>query len=170
MLGETVRSRWFSVSVHAALWLLLLLIVLRLGGTHPRFNESRPNPATVVAPAPVARLEHLFVARPATPAASLNLQNPFDTTYFIPHATPPPAPTTRKIQLTYRGFYQTANQPKHALVLYDNTHISVAVGSSVVTNLFVAQVTATSLTLTNALAQTNVLTLNTRKEIEIPLR
>ena len=44
------------------------------------------------------------------------------------------------------------------------------VGAKVVTNWFVAEATLQSLTLTNLTAQTNVLTLNAKKEIEVPIQ
>ena len=180
MLSETLRSRWFSGCVHAALWLLLFRVVTDIGGKRPAFQEARPDPSAVFAPVPVAKLEKLFVT--SKPSASLAPvsgkddgwvagQNPFDTTHFIPQTTPPPpAPTTRIISLTYQGFYQTGDGPKRALIRYGDAVVNVAVGTSVATNLFVAHVTATNLTLTNAVAQTNVLALNTKKEIEIPIR
>lgn len=176
MLSETLRSRWFSGCVHAGLWLLLVLILTSIGGKRPAFRETRPDPASVIAPVPVAKLEHLF-APTAVPAAKVDgwtaSQNPFDTVYFIPQTTPPaPAPTTRMISLTYHGFYQTGASAKHALIRFGDALVSVAVGNSVATNLIVATVTATNLTLTNATVagQTNVLVLNTKKEIEIPIK
>jgi len=174
MLSETLRSRWFSACVHTGLWLLLLLLLTRIGGKRPPFEEGRPDPAAVTAPVPVAKLENLFanVNRPK-PAAEAGMLNPFITAYFQPPTTPPPpSPTTRKIELTYQGFYQTGDTPKHALIRFGDALVSVPVGDSVATNLFVASATATNLTLTNraVAGQSNVLTLNTKKEIEIPIR
>ena len=44
------------------------------------------------------------------------------------------------------------------------------IGAKVVSNLFVAQATMQTLTLTNPAALTNILSVNTKKEIEIPIR
>jgi hypothetical protein len=172
MLSETLRSRWFSGCVHVALWLLLLLIVIKVGGRRPPFQEARPNPDAVTDPVPVAKLETVFASRYRPPAAGkTNSLNPFFTTYFLPkHPPAPPPPTTRKVELTYRGFYQTEGSPKYALILSGNALLGVPVGGRFETNLFVANVSEVNLTLTNATAQTNVLTLNTKKELEIPIR
>jgi hypothetical protein len=174
MLSETLRSRWFSACVHAGLWLLLLLVVTGIGGKRPYFREARPDPAAVTAPVPVAKLENLFAAanrsKPIGDAASLN---PFITSYFIPQTAPqPPAPTTRKIELTYLGFYQTGNSPKRAMIRIGDALVAIPVGGSVATNLSVANATVLTLTLTNSAVagQSNVLALNTKKEIEIPIR
>lgn len=172
MLSETLRSRWFSGCVHAALWVLLALIITGVGGKRPPYQAARPDPDAVIAPVPVAKLEGVFPSgiktNWPTDAATLN---PFFTTYFIPKTPPaPPPPTTRKVELTYRGFYQTGDSPKYALILSGSALLGVPVGGRFETNLFVANVSAANLTLTNATAQTNVLTLNTKKELEIPIR
>lgn len=174
MLSETLRSRWFSAVQHAASWLLLVLVLTNIGGKRPRFEEARPDPTAVTMPVPVAKLEHLFPSvtitqQPVTLAGSLN---PFYTAHFQPQAAPPPpTPTTRIIALTYQGFYQTGDGPKRAMIRYGDSLVSVPVGSSVVTNLLVAAATPVNLTLTNpATGQTNLLVLNTKKEIEIPIQ
>ena len=41
--------------------------------------------------------------------------NPFFTRYFVPVPSPATRPTTRKIEVTYQGFYQTGDGPKHAI-------------------------------------------------------
>jgi hypothetical protein len=173
MLSEILRSRWFSGCVHAGLWWLLLLVLTGIGGKRPQFRE-RPDPAAVVAPVPVAKLENLFapVSRPKL-VVEAGSRNPFDTTYFIPQTTPPPpSPTTRKIELTYQGFYQTGDGPKRAMIRFGDALLGIPVGGKVATNLHVANVTTLTLTLTNSAVagQSNVLTLNTKKEIEIPIR
>ena len=58
-----------------------------------------------------------------------------------------------------------------ALMLrFGDTLIGIPVGGSVVSNLFVAEATFKTLTLTNHIAQTNVLTVNVKKEVEVPLK
>jgi len=172
MLSETLRSRWFSGCVHAGLWLLFLLVMTRIGGQRPDFQEARPDPAAVTAPVPVGKLENLFVpANWSNLAPETGSLNPFITSYFQPPTKPPPpSPTTRRIQLTYQGFYQTGNAPRRAVIRFGDALVDVPVGDTVTPTLFVASVTATNLTLTNSAAQTNLLVLNTKKEIEIPIR
>jgi hypothetical protein len=173
MLNETLRSRWFSAGLHAGLWLLLLLAVIGIGGGRaPHFREAEADPTTVSTPVPVAKLEKLFTPtnwpKNVVDASSLN---PFVTTYFMPtNPPPPPPPTTRKVELTYQGFYRTAEGPKYTLLRLGDALVSVPVGGRVVTNLYVIEATLQTLTLTNSAAQTNVLTLNTKKEVEVPLK
>lgn len=180
MLSETLRSRWFSTSLHAGLWVLLLLVVIGsgIGGGAPRFREAVANPTTVTSPVPVAQLERLF-RQPALPKgladpATLNL---FTTTYFVPPPTPtptlpppPPPPTTQKIELTYQGYYRTGDGPKYVLLHLGEKLVGVPVGGMVITNLMVVEATLQTLTLTNTAVQTNVLTLNTKQVVEVPLK
>ena len=177
MLNETLRSRSFSAGLHAVLWLLLLLAVVGIGGGRALvFREAEVDPSAVNTPVPVAKLEKLFAPtnwpKSVVDAASLN---PFATTHFIPAPTPPPPPpppppTMRKIELTYQGFYRTAEDPKHALLRLGDTLVDIRVGGMVVTNLYLIEATMQTVTLTNSAAQTNVLTLNTKREVEVPLK
>ena len=178
MLSETLRSRWFAISLHVGLWVLLLLALVGggIGGRLLEFQEAVPNPAAVITPVPVAKLEVLFaptnfprlVVDPAT-------KNLFSTAHFVPAITPPPPPpapppTTWKLDLTYQGFYRTGEGPKYALVLLGEKLASIPVGGMVVTNLFIVNATVKTLTLTNTAVQTNILTLNTKQPIEVPLK
>ena len=98
-------------------------------------------------------------------------QNAFATLHFIPPVVPaPPPPTTRRIELTYQGYYQTSAGPRRVMLRFGDAMVNIPVGSSVVTNLFVADAAFQTLTLTNNTGQTNVLALNVKKEIEVPLK
>lgn len=172
MLNETLRSRWFAAGLHAGLWLLLLLAMTAIGGKRPRFQEADTDPTAVSIAVPVAKLETVF--SPANwqnknldPAAP----NPFVTRHFFPAPVPPPVvPTTRKVELAYQGFYQTPGRPKQALIRMGEAILNVPMGGSVVSNLFVVEATALTLMLTNSAAQTNILALNLKKELEVPLK
>ncbi len=172
MLKETLRSRWFSACLHAGLWLLLLLAIISVGGRTPQYHEAAADPAAVRTPIPVARLKKLFTPenwpKHVVDAATLN---PFTTTHFMPPLPPPPPPpTTRKVEVTYQGFYRSVDGPIHTLLRVGDTLLAVPVGGMVVTNLFVIEATMQTLTLTNSAAQTNVLTVNAKKELEVPLK
>ncbi len=181
MLSETLRSRWFSICLHAGLWVLLLLALLGSGivGRPPQFHEAIANPAAVITPVPVAKLEILFAPtnypKIVVDPATLNL---FTTAYFVPPPKPtpppppppPPPPTTWKVELTYQGFYRTGDGPKYALILMGEKLVPIPVGGSVVTNLFVVDAAVQTLTLTNTAVQTNVLTLNTKQVVEVPIK
>jgi len=179
-LGETLRSRWFSICLHVCLWLLVVLVV----------NDSRPRGSKVpftrasvtsppIVPVPVEKLPGLFVPRnPKTLAATPANPGFFSTTHFVPSTPPPPTPppppppppTTWKLELTYQGFYRTGDGPKYAVVRMHEKLVSIPVGSMLVTNLYVVDAAVRSLTLTNTAVQTNELALNTKQVIEVPLK
>ena len=82
----------------------------------------------------------------------------------------PAPPTTRKIELTYQGYYQTEGSPKTAILKLADVYIVVPVGAAVATNFYVSEATMQSLTLTNPRSQTTLLPLNAKKEIEVPVK
>ena len=168
MLTPALRSRWFATLVHAGLWGLLILTLAALGGRAPRFSEARTQAPPPPDPIPTQRIRSLFSA--AAPVASLpetNLTNPFFTRHFQPPVVLPP--TTRKVELTYHGYFNAANGPKTALVKVDETLTPVAAGGKAVASLFVADVSWQLLILTNAAGQTNLLPMGTKKVVEVPI-
>lgn len=171
MLTQTFKSRWFVTVLHTGLWLLLALAVLRLRGTSPHFLETTSHTSPAESPVPVARLEALF-APESWPkhAGETNSLSPFATRYFTPPVTPVVPPTTRKVELTYQGFYQTGDDPKHVFLQVDSALVVSLVGGRIATELFIADAAMQTLTLTNLAAQTNVLTVNTKKIVEVPVK
>ena len=169
MLNQTLKSRWFVTFVHVGLWALLAVALIKLGGSSPPYLETLAYTSQVQSPVPVARLERLFDSLPAvTPMTNSAIPSSFATTYFVPPAPPPP--TTRKVAITYLGFYQTGDKPRRVFLNMDEVlHVS-AIGDQIATNLFVAEAALQTLTLTNSAAQTNVLTLNAKKVVEVPIR
>src|ERR1041384_1406656 len=91
MLTATLRSRSFSAALHAALWLLLVLALVGIGGGRSlQYREAEPDPTAVTTPVPVARLEKLFAAANwPKQVVGAGSSNAFYTTHFIP---PPPPP------------------------------------------------------------------------------
>jgi hypothetical protein len=180
-LSETLRSRWLSTGLHLGLWLLLLAVIgsgFRARG--PQFQEAAGNSAAVTNPVPVAKLQLLFAAnnfpKSVVNPATLNL---FSTPHFIPRnvvapsptpAPAPPPPTTWKVELTYQGYYCSGDGPKYALVRVGEKLINIPVGGVVVTNLMVLDAGVQNLTLTNTAMQTNVLALNAKQVVEVPLK
>ena len=169
LLKKTLRSRWFVVCMHASLWLLVYLALTNLGGKAPDVRDADVAAPTPQNPVPVAGLERLF--SPGIWPKSLidtNRLNPFFTPYFIPPAPPPP--TTRKIEVTYQGFYQTGADSKRVIFKLGEAFLVAPIGARVATNIFIAEATMQALTLTNLSAQTNILPLNTKKEIVVPIQ
>ena len=173
ILKNTLRSRWFITTLHAGLWLLLYLAVANLGGKAPDSWDADAVTAPPQSLVPVAGLQRLYSS--GTQPRSLigtNTVDPFLTRYFVPPAppAPPPPPTTRKIEVTYQGFYQTGDGPKQTIFRLGEALLVAPVGARIATNLFIAEVTMQAMTLTNLAAQTNILPLNAKKEIVIPIQ
>jgi len=172
-LLQVLRSRGFALGVHLALWLLLYLSLTSLGGKAPPFGEATsPLRATQTAAAGTG-LESLFApfTQPRSVGGSNSL-SPFFTRYFAPAPAPaaPPPPTTRKLEMVYQGYYETPDQPKHVVVKLGDAYLTAAIGTALVTNLFVAEVTMQNLIFTNQAGQSNLFLLNVKKEIEVPIR
>lgn len=165
---QTLRSRWLVVFVHACLWILLYLAAAGIGGKTPDLHESDSFSAPAQSPAPVARLDQLFApdASPKWPGDT-NAASAFFTRHFIP-AVPAP-PTIRKFELTYQGFYQSGDSARQTMIRLGDSFLVTPVGGRVISNLFVADATLQTLTLTNPAAKTNILPLNQKKEVEVPL-
>jgi len=170
MVIQLLRSRAFAISIHVMLWLLLILCVINLGGTSPRFVEA-DTPSTVVnSPIPSARITNLFSADlwPDT-LGSTNFQNLVYTRHFIPPVVPPPPPpTTKKIQLTYHGFFQTGDDPARAFLTVENKIVTEPTGAAAAPTWIIAEISAQSVVLTNAQSQTNIVQLNKSTAVAVP--
>jgi hypothetical protein len=171
LLSQILRSRWFTALVHAGLWLLLFLGVKSFGGKSPALRDTVALSTPAESPAPVAKLERLFSPGIWPRIVSdTNTTSLFFTRHFIPPPTPTPQPpTTRKIEITYHGFYETGGGPRHVMVKLADALVDRLLGDRVSTNWFIGGATFQALTLTNAAAQTNLLPLNIKKEIEVPI-
>lgn len=168
MLTRPLRSRWFAALIHVGLWLLLILALAALGGRTPRFSAATTPGAASPDPVPTGIIQRLFSARlPLDKLNATNLSNPFFTRHFEPPVVP--APTTRKVELTYHGFYQTTDGPMTALLKVGENIVPVAVGARALADLFVADISFPTLVLTNAASLTNALPLNTKKVVDVPL-
>lgn len=171
IVAQLLRSPWLAALVHAGLWLLLYLAASGLGGTAPIFRESDGTETIAQMPPPIGKLSPLFaVTSWPKITGHTNLHSIFGTSHFIPAPKPaPPPPTTRKIELTYQGYYSVDGKSLVMLKMGDKFLVS-AVGANVTDNLFAAQVAVMNLTLTNSAGQTNVLPLNVKKEVEVPIK
>ncbi len=172
VVTRTLRSRWCVVGMHAGMWFSLYLAVTSLGGKAPAFQEAQAAAKPPQSPAPVAAIERLFSQgfRPQ-PLTDTNALNPFITRYFVVvPPTPPPPPTTRKIEVTYQGFYQTGEGQKQMIFRLGDAYVVAPIGARVATNLFIAEATMQAMTLTNLQAQTNIVPLNVKREIVVPIQ
>lgn len=168
---RAIRSRWLAISTQVGLWLLLYVAVMGLRGKPPEMREADGTSPPPPRPIPVGRAVQLMNRSSwpqITPAT--NTTDPFFTRHFIPPPKPaPPPPTTRKIELVYLGFYVSDGSKKQTMVKMGDTFLVSPLGSKVTGNLFASDATALSLTLTNTTGQTNLLPLNVKKELEVPI-
>ena len=149
--------------VHAGLWLLLYLAITNFGRKAPDFRDADAVANPPQGSVPVAGLERLF-------SPGIWPQSLIDTNRLNPFSTPAPPPsTTRKIEVTYQGFYQTGDAPKHIIFKLGDAFKVATVGARIATNIFIAEATMQAMILTNLSAQTNILPLNTKKEIVVPI-
>jgi hypothetical protein len=171
-LLQAIRSRWFAICVHVVLWCVLYLAVAQLGGTTPEFRVADSSTPPAPGPVPITAMDSLFSpAQWPNPNALTNVPSPFFTTHFVPVPSPvPPPPTTRKVEVTYQGFYQAGDSVKHAIVKVGEAFVAAVAGAPVTTNLFVADASLGNLVLTNFTGETNVILLNMKKEVEVPIK
>lgn len=171
-ITQVLRSRGFAWSVHGGLWLLLYLAVANLGGKAPVFHEGQGSSTAPQIITPVAKLDLLFSPAGVVQSVSAtNLPNPFFTTHFVPPApVAPPPPTTRNLDVVYQGYYQTEAGPKFAVISLAGGLKVTKIGALLATNWFVADANLQTVLLTNTSGQTNLLNLNTNKQIEVPVR
>jgi hypothetical protein len=175
MLAHTLKSRGFAAAVHAGLWLLLYLTVTKLDRSDPGLKEADSFSAPPQSLVPLESLGGLFAQKIApTPGPDTNL-SPYFTRHFIPLPAPPPPPpppppTTRKIDLTYLGYYQASDSPVRVLLRQGDSFLVSSLGAQVATNVFVSGIGLKALTLTNLAGQTNILPVNVRTEIEVPIQ
>lgn len=171
MLLQTIKRRGFATTLHVALWVLLALIAFQLRSVPPHFRETTSHTAPARSPVPVTPLEDLFDVVPWTElVGKTNSTSPFHTRHFIPAVVTVPPPTTRKFEMTYQGFYQTSGETKQVFVKVDDALKLAKIGSSLVTNLVVTDAVFDTLTLTNSAGQTNLLKLNTKQTVEVPIQ
>ena len=168
---DILKSRSFAVTVHVGLWVLVIVAALGFSGALPEYRESDGAASSPQSPIPVAGLEQLSSPANWPKLDNTNFVNPFSTKHFVPpQVAPPPAPTTRKFAATYQGYYQAENGPLQTILKVGTNFLITPVGGRVLSNVFVADASMQFLTLTNTAVKTNVLPLNTPKEIEVPIQ
>jgi hypothetical protein len=143
-LARTLRSRGVILGLHGVFWVMLYAALVGLGGKSPPFRENLAGSAPPLSPAPVAKLDRLLA----------------------PQQWPK---STKKIELTYLGFFETTGGRRTTIVKLGDAFLVKQVGSKVTANLFAAEASILVLTLTNSAAQTNILQLNIKKEVEVPI-
>jgi hypothetical protein len=163
------QERLLAVLLLSGLTALLVLAALSLGGSMPELPAPNRGPDEARTLIPVGGVDALFAPSSiAQLALRTNLHSPFYTTFYQPPL--PQAPTTRKVELTYQGFVETAAGERRAFIRTGDTLFVGPIGSKVLADLVVLEITTRTLTLTNSTSTTNVLEFNARKELEVPVQ
>lgn len=99
-----------------------------------------------------------------------NLASVFVTTYFRPPPPPPPpVRKTQKFQLTYQGFFETADGVRRAYVLVNDRLAILAPGARVVGDVVVGEMDRLQLRLVQAETQTVIVPFRATREVEVPV-
>lgn len=165
------RNRWLAGLLPVAMAALLTLLVVDFGGKLPplpSLTNTTTNHTEII---PVSRMENLFgLANVAHPNATTNLTHPFYTTHFQPPPPKPqpPPPTTKKVDVLFQGVYQSADGVKEAFLKVVEAQVIGPVGTKVVGDFAIAEITLSSLTVTNTAGKTNILQFNVKQPVEIP--
>lgn len=127
-------------------------------GSHPAAAQTRQ---FVTWPAEIAR-------RPLT-----NAGNPFFTLAIRPTPPPqppPPPPATKKVELTYRGFFETSAGVRKAVVQVADKQVLAGQGEVVVADFTVLAIELRHLALTNKAGGSVRLGFSTNQPLEIPAK
>jgi hypothetical protein len=172
ILAQTLRSRWLATVVHVSLWILLYAAFSGLQGRAPVIGDRPARSTSPQSLLPGKSLDRLFSLADIQPRPpDTNALSPFFTRHFIKEAAPaPPPPTTRKIELTYHGYWQSAENPIQTIVRLGDSFLITPLGGKITANLFAAGATMQVLTVTNPAGQTNLMPLDVKKEIEVPVQ
>jgi hypothetical protein len=162
---------WAAAALTVGILAMLVLLARDLR-TRPALVASAARSTRLKTEAlPLAKIDALFSSSEigkAVPAPEL--VNPFYTTFFQPLSQPKPqAPTTRKVELVYQGFYESAGGRKQAYVKAGDALTFAGPGEVVVADLAVSEITLRTLVLTNKSGQANTLLFKAPKEVEVPL-
>lgn len=161
------RSYWMAALLIAATGLVAVLLVSDLRDAPAELPRFAPAAAGAVLGPTNPDLPALFSAAALTNAVGVSTaQVPFVTTYFQPPPPPPPR-KTRKVKLTYNGFFETATGQKRAYVLVNDALAVLPPGAPVVADLMISNILRTELTLQQA-TQTVTIPFRGSKEMEVP--
>lgn len=167
------RGYVLIAGVVAIVVLVVVLLLSDFGGELPALPRFVP-PTTIGSFGPTDnRLGQLFApAALAVVAPATNLPAPFVTAYFQPPPPPPPPPPdikkTRKVTLTYNGFFETSSGEKRAYVLVGGASSLLTLGAPVVSDLMISNIQRTQLTLRRAITQEVTVPFRGSTEVEIP--
>ncbi len=102
-----------------------------------------------------------------------NTANPFFTLAIQPApppTPPPPPPATRKVSVTYRGFFETSARVRRALVKVADKEVIVGKGDEILADFVVVEIELRHLGLTNGTGGAVKLDFSKPNSIEVPAK
>lgn len=163
------RSSLMAAGILATALLILILLARDLSDALPDLPRFEPSTGAGIVGPTNARLPELFgLTSVAASVQASNLPSPFSTTFFQPPPPPPPK-KTRKVNLTYNGYFETAAGQKRAYVTVGENLEMLSLGAPVVADVMISNIVRTELILQQAGTQTVVIPFRTSKEVEVPV-
>ncbi len=174
MTRNPTLLNWSLVPTTLVLLALLALSLLRFRGADA-LNAGRLATALPATPQSAAEETRRFFDWPSQVVwvALTNHGNPFFTLAIRPAAAPkpaPPPPTTRKVDLTYRGFLETSAGVRRAVVQVSETQIIARLGEKIVADFVALEIGMTNLVLTNGTDRGVSLQFAKPQPLEIPAK
>jgi hypothetical protein len=167
-LQSHTTSRWSALILCASLIVLIAFAAADLGGAVPKLPAQQHMANTEPLLNPIHKAEQLFSSNAFRGILRLtNSINPFFTTHFQPPPASPPSPT-RRVDVVYQGFYQTADGQKLAFIKIGDSITTAASGAKVGSTHTVGTISFDEVVLIDSNSKTNVLRFNTKQQIDIP--
>lgn len=167
MRAALLKSNWSPLSVLGVLLLLLGLVLSNVGGTVINFPDHQRLTQSDTVLTRASKMATLFENNGLAALLSVTNGNPFYTTYYQPPPEPKPPPT-KKVELVYHGFYQTADGKKLAFVHVADRVVVAPAGTEVAAGFTITEIEFESVKLTNSVGTTTLLPFKTKKQLEIP--
>jgi hypothetical protein len=167
------RSYAAAIALIALAVVVLMLVLRDLGGDLPALPRFVPSTAGSAVGPTNDRLAQLFAPASLTALAPItNLAAPFTTAYFQPPPPPPPPDPnikkTKKVTLTYNGFFETNAGEKRAYVGVGSALAMLPLGAPVISDLMLSNIARVQLTLKRAGTQEVVVPFRGSTEVEVP--
>jgi hypothetical protein len=166
---DSLKNR-LLIGITCLAWLILVsfFVVKEMGGTHmaaPSLNASASQGMRKGGTGLINDIFGDITLQGKTPM--VNAGNPF----YFPQIQPqvPPPPKTRKVNLVFRGFFTTTHGDKYAYVVVDEKLMVGPIGSKLVGNLSIADITAQGLAVKSDAPKETILPFNLPQTIEIPI-
>jgi len=165
---------WAMVPTAVALLALLILTLMGWPRTPPDSVLTRPGSETVALhPGSQQARQFLGWASSASWRPLTNGSNPFFTLAIQlppPPAPPAPPPATRKVEVTYRGYFETSARVRRAVIQVADKEMIVGKGEKFLADFAVTAVELGRLRATNAAGAAIELPFGKVHPLEVPAK